>query len=265
MVKRTLEFNGIIMAYEDQGSGDPLVLLHGLCGSSEYWDKAIPLLSAHYRVIAPDLRGHGQSGVSDEPYMMELMANDIAELLEKLAISKVLLLGHSLGGYITLAFAEKHPDKLNGFGLIHSSGFPDDDKGKANRTKAIEGILEHGIEPFIEGLNPKLFAPAHLETMKETVEQIRQIGIATNPLGAMNVLTGMRDRVDRNQVIADAQVHVLLLAGEEDQIIPLDNAFAIDGPHVTQVKLADTGHMSMQEQPEALVSEILSFAKRVYR
>jgi pimeloyl-ACP methyl ester carboxylesterase len=266
MAKRTLEFSGgIIMAYEDQGSGYPLVLLHGLCGSSEYWDKVIPLLSVHYRVIAPDLRGHGQSGVSNEPYKMELMANDIAELLEKLDISKALLLGHSLGGYVTLAFAEKYPDKLSGFALIHSSGFPDDDKGKANRTKAIEGILEHGIEPFIEGLNPKLFAPVHLESMKEIVEKIRQIGIATNPLGAVSVLTGMRDREDRNRVIADAQVSVLLLAGEEDQIIPLDKAFAIHGPHITQVKLADTGHMSMQEQPGGLVSEILSFAKRVYR
>jgi 3-oxoadipate enol-lactonase len=265
MTKRNVELNHIIMAYEDQGSGDPIVLLHGLCGSSEYWDKAIPLLSAHYRVIAPDLRGHGQTGVSDEPYMMALMANDIAELLEKLDISKALLLGHSLGGYVSLAFAEKHPDKLNGFGLIHSSGFPDDEKGKANRTKAIEGIDEHGIAPFIAGLNPKLFAPAHLETMKETVEKIRLIGIATSPVGAVNVLRGMRDREDRNQVIADAQVPVLLLAGEADQIIPPDKTFAIHGPHVTQVKLADTGHMSMQEQPAALVTEILSFAKRIYR
>jgi 3-oxoadipate enol-lactonase len=265
LAKQRLELNGIIMAYEDQGNGDPLVLLHGLCGSSKYWDNVIPLLSAHYRVIATDLRGHGQSGVSSEPYTMELMASDIVELMEKLDISKAILLGHSLGGYVTLALAEKYPDKLSGFALIHSSGFPDDDKGKANRTKAIEGILEHGIEPFIDGSNPRLFAPAHLESMKEIVEKIRQIGITTDPQGAVNVLAGMREREDRNRVIADAQVPVLLLAGAEDQIIPLDKAFAIQGPHISQVKIANTGHLSMQEQPAALVSEILSFVKRVYR
>jgi 3-oxoadipate enol-lactonase len=265
MAKQTVEFNGIVLAYEDQGSGEPLVLLHGLCGSSAYWDKVVPLLSEHYRVITPDLRGHGESGVSDEPYPMELMAHDIAELLEKLHIPQALLFGHSLGGYVTLAFAEQFPEKLRAFSLVHSSGFPDDEKGKANRDKGIENIQENGIEPFIEGLNPKLFAPEHLETMKPMVESIRLIGVATNPKGAMNVLAGMRDRVDRNQILADAQVPVLLIAGEADQIIPLEKAFATKGDHITQVKLANAGHMSMQEQPVALVKEMLLFADRVFK
>jgi 3-oxoadipate enol-lactonase len=265
MAKQTIEFNGIVLAYEDQGSGDTLVLLHGLCGSSAYWDKVLPILSKQYRVLTPDLRGHGQSGVSDEPYMMELMAHDIAELLEKLHIPKALIFGHSLGGYVTLAFAEQYPERLDAFSLIHSSGFPDDEKGKANRDKGIEAIRENGIEPFIEGLNPKLFAPAHLETLKPIIEQIRQIGIATNPKGAMNVLAGMRDRTDRNQVIADAQVPVLLIAGEADQIIPLDKAFAVNGDHITQVKITDAGHMSMQEQPAALAAQMLAFADQVYK
>jgi pimeloyl-ACP methyl ester carboxylesterase len=264
MAKHTIVLNDIVLAYEDQGSGEPLVLLHGLCGSSAYWDKVLPLLSEHYRVIAVDLRGHGQSGISEEPYPMELMAHDIAELLEKLHISQAILFGHSLGGYVTLAFAELFPEKLHAFALVHSSGFPDDEKGKTNRDKAIEGICENGIEPFINGMNPKLFAPEHIETMKSAVDYIRQIGAATNPKGAMNVLAGMRDRVDRNQIIADAQVPVLLIAGDADQIVPLEKAFAIQGDHITQVKLADAGHLSMQEQPEALIEQILAFANRIY-
>ncbi|CAK4838211.1 unnamed protein product [Aphanomyces euteiches] len=264
MAKNTIEFNGIVLAYEDQGNGEPLVLLHGLCGSSEYWDKVLPQLSEQYRVIAVDLRGHGQSGVSDEPYPMELMAHDIAELLEKLHIPQAILFGHSLGGYVTLAFAEQYPEKLHAFSLVHSSGFPDDENGKANRDKGIAGISENGIEPFIAGMTPKLFAPGHIETMKPTVEHIRQIGVATNPKGAMNVLAGMRDRIDRNQVLADAAVPVLLIAGEADQIIPLEKAFAVKGDHITQVTLADAGHMSMQEQPAALIEQILAFADRIY-
>ncbi|MDB5055507.1 MAG: alpha/beta hydrolase [Bacilli bacterium] len=263
--KQTISLNDIAIAYEDHGEGAPIVLLHGLCGSSQYWDKVIPALSQQYRVIAPDLRGHGQSGVSDQPYPMELLANDISELLEKLHIPQAIVFGHSLGGYVTLAFAEKYPEKLHAFSLIHSSGFPDDEKGKTNRTAAMEGILNQGIEPFIAGLNPKLFAPEHLISMKEIVEDIRQIGLATAPQGAVNVLTGMRERVERNQVIAEAQVPVLLIAGEEDQIIPLKNAFAITGPHITQVKLTDAGHMSMQENPNELTAQILTFAKQVYK
>jgi 3-oxoadipate enol-lactonase len=142
MAKNTIEFNSIVLAYEDQGSGEPLVLLHGLCGSANYWDKVLPQLSEQYRVIAPDLRGHGQSGISDEPYPMELMAHDIAELLEKLHIPQAILFGHSLGGYVTLAFAEQYPEKLHAFSLVHSSGFPDDENGKANRDKGIAAISE---------------------------------------------------------------------------------------------------------------------------
>src|ERR1700730_12546520 len=125
MTKKTIEFNDIVLAYENQGSGEALVLLHGLCGSSAYWEKVLPSLSEQYRVIAPDLRGHGHSGISEEPYPMELMAHDIAELLEKLQIPQAILFGHSLGGYVTLAFAEFYPEKLHAISLIHSSGFPD--------------------------------------------------------------------------------------------------------------------------------------------
>jgi 3-oxoadipate enol-lactonase len=265
MAKQTIEFNGIVMAYEEQGHGEPLVLLHGLCGSSAYWDKVIPTLSQHYRVIAPDLRGHGQSGVSDEPYLMALLAHDIYLLLEKLHIPQAVLFGHSLGGYLTLAFAEQFPNKLSGFSLVHSSGFPDDEKGKVNRDKAIQSIRENGMEPFINGLIPNLFAPDHLESMKDTVEEIRQIGICTKPIGAMNVLAGMRDREDRNQVIANAKVPVLLIAGEADQVIPLEKAFAVQGTHVSQIKISEAGHMSMQERPIELVEQMLAFADRIYK
>src|SRR4051812_31572018 len=112
LMKRTRDINGIRLAFEDHGNGEALVLLHGLCGSSAYWDKVIPELSKHYRVITPDLRGHGESGVSDEAYVMNTMANDISELLEKLFISQAIIFGHSLGGYVTLAFAEFYPAKL---------------------------------------------------------------------------------------------------------------------------------------------------------
>jgi 3-oxoadipate enol-lactonase len=263
-MKQTRDINGIRLAFEDHGEGEALVLIHGLCGSSAYWDKVIPELSKHYRVIAPDLRGHGESGVSDEAYVMKTMANDISELLEKLHISQAIIIGHSLGGYVALALAEYYPAKLSGLSLVHSSGFPDNDAGKVKRQVAIDDILKNGIETYINGLTPKLFSPEHLKSMKENVEYIRQIGLATNPRGAINILTGMITRVDRNHILAEAQVPVLLIAGNKDQIIPNEQTFAVVGPNITQYTIEDCGHISPQEQPEQLIKQILAFSDSIY-
>jgi len=263
-MKHALLPNGVSLSYVDQGAGDTVVLLHGFCGSSAYWQYVIPALAEQYRVIAPDLRGHGVSSVPQEPYSIEEMADDIALLLAELDISKAALFGHSLGGYITLAFAEKHQNRLVGFSLIHSMAYPDSEEAKANRTKAAESIREHGMEPFIKTLVPKLFAPAHLETMEDKVRLAKEIGLKTPRLGAMNTLAAMRDRPDRNQVLENTLVPILLLAGSEDQIIPAEKTFSVDLPHITQQKLEGVGHMGMYESPDQLLAGMKAFLDKVY-
>ncbi len=251
----------IHLAYEDSGAGRPLVLLHGFCGSSAYWTKTSELLNSDYRVIAPDLRGHGRSEAPDVRYTVEMMADDLVALIQRLELDKPVLLGHSLGGYVALAFAEKYPELISGFGLVHSTARPDDDQGKANRNKAIETIKEKGMEPFIDGLIPKLFAPDHLESMAGSIQTALEIGYATKPEGAIHTAEAMRDRPDRNKVLRDAGLPILLVAGGEDQIIPAEKTFSVQAPHITQARIEQAGHMSMMEAPESLAKIVAQFVK----
>ncbi len=146
MKTKTADMGGWNLAYTDQGEGVPVVLLHGFCGSGAYWDEIVPLLESGCRVIVPDLRGHGASGSPNESYSMESMAGDIGKLIDGLGLgeNKPVVLGHSLGGYVTLALAEKQADRLRAFGLVHSTAYPDDEKAepvarrrsKRSRSKA---------------------------------------------------------------------------------------------------------------------------------
>ncbi|MEK3725164.1 alpha/beta fold hydrolase [Paenibacillus sp. FSL H8-0034] len=251
-------------SYKEQGTGKAVVLLHGFCGSSVYWDELLPLLPNGYHWILPDLRGHGQSGAPAGEYSMEAFAGDLAQLLKGLDAGPAIVLGHSLGGYIALAFAERYPELLSGFGLIHSTGFPDTDAGKEGRLKGIATIEEQGLPAFIEGLVPKLFAPDHLQSMPEAVARTIQIGNSTDPQAAIRTLQGMRSRPDRNDVLSSTKVPVLLVAGAHDQIIPVERTFTVSGSQITQRLIETSGHMSMLEAPEALKEAIESFLATVY-
>jgi pimeloyl-ACP methyl ester carboxylesterase len=265
MMKKTANVHGVNLSYWEQGSGETIVLLHGFCGSKAYWRDVIPPLARHFHVIAPDLRGHGDSDVPAGTYTMERMSDDIAGLLDQLGIGQAALFGHSLGGYVTLAFAEKHADRLTAFALIHSTAFPDDEKGKEARDKAIESIGQNGMEPFIRGLIPKLFAPANLTAMPEAAELAKRIGLATNPQGAINTARGMKERPDRNQLLQRADKPVLLVAGSEDQIIAPEKTFFADGPHINKVLLPQVGHMSLYEAPDKLCEAVAAFMNQTLK
>jgi len=259
-MKKHVDVNGCKIAYMEEGSGEPIVLIHGLCGNAAYWKYVLPRLAADYRVIVPDLRGHGDSDApQDGPYTMEQMADDIAALLDHLQIEKATLFGHSLGGYVTLAFAERHAARLLAFSLVHSMAYPDSEEAKAGRVKAAESIREHGLIPYMKTLAPKLFAPALVETLAEEVAHVRKIGEETKPTGAMNTLLGMKERPDRNHVLRESTIPVLLVAGEHDQVISPDKTFSIQKSQITEVLLKGLGHISMLEAPETLHQAIFQF------
>ena len=252
--------NGQKIAYVEEGTkGEAIILLHGFCGSSGYWKKVIPMLSETHHVIAVDLRGHGASFAPDEPYTMERFAEDLAQFVDELGLPRIHLFGHSLGGYVTLAFAENYADKLASFGLIHSTAYPDDEAAKANRDKGATSIRENGIEPFIKALVPKLFAKGHVATMPDEVQLAKEIGLSTIPIGAINTLRGMRDRADRTHVLKETSLPVLLVAGTEDQVIPAEKTFTVEGDNIRQVLLPDVGHMGMLEAPQGLAEAIQAF------
>jgi 3-oxoadipate enol-lactonase len=253
--------NDTEIAYLDKGQGPAVVLIHGFCGSSSYWEHIIPELSKDYRVIAPDLRGHGRSSAGMETNTMELLADDIAALLTHLQLDQVIVFGHSLGGYVTLALVERHPHLIQKFSLVHSTTLPDSFEAKLKRSQGVQNIREHGIVPFVDGLIPKLFAEAHLVTMADKVKATIKLGYLTSPIGAMNSLDGMRIREERNHVLRDHHIPVLLVAGSEDLIIPAERVFTVTASHIHQVIIEDVGHMSMLEAPEQLLAIMKSFMK----
>ncbi|WP_281885045.1 alpha/beta fold hydrolase [Paenibacillus sp. YYML68] len=247
------------LAYCVHGEGLPLVLLHGFCGSGAYWDDVVSRLAESYKVIVPDLRGHGASDTPSGPYTMEELAADIAELIKRLDLGRAVVLGHSLGGYVTLALAEQHAELLSGFGLIHSTAYPDDEQGKLNRMKAKQTIEEKGIGAFAEGLVPKLFAPGHLETMRAAVDKAMTIARGTSADGAASTIVAMKERPDRRAVLQNTELPVLLVAGALDQIIPKEKTFTASGDHVVHRLIDSAGHMSMMEAPEELTRIVLEF------
>ncbi|OUM97888.1 MAG: alpha/beta hydrolase [Paenibacillaceae bacterium ZCTH02-B3] len=240
----------------------PLVLLHGYGGSHRYFDEIFPLLTKHLRVIAPDLRGHGDSAAPEGVYSMETLADDVRKLLDHLGLERVVLLGHSLGGYVTLAFAERYPERLAGFGLLHSTAFPDTEEGRENRLRTAEIARRRGSAPVIDALAPKLFSPANREKMADRLDFVKRIGYGTPSNGIIGAALGMRERPDRRAVLERAGVPVLLLAGAHDEAIPAERRFPADGPHIVKVELPDAGHMGMLESPRAFADAILDFVKR---
>lgn len=249
----------IPLRFEERGSGIPLVLLHGYCGSRRYWDEVVPLLAGEYRVIAPDLRGHGESPAAEGVCAMEDLAEDTVQLLDRLGIGQAFVFGHSLGGYAALALAEAHPERLLGIGLIHSTPLPDTEAGKEGRLKAARTIRSEGVKPFVDGLIPKLFAPGHRSTMADRIAAAKEIGYATSPQGAVGCALGMRERPDRTGVLRRASVPVLLLAGQCDEVVPEDRRFPAAGPHIQSVTLPEAGHMSMMEDPQRLAAAMRAF------
>ncbi|MBW5447912.1 alpha/beta fold hydrolase [Cohnella sp. CFH 77786] len=246
-------------AYQETGSGVPVVLLHGFCGSGRYWDDVLPALSAKYRVIVPDLRGHGASPATEGVYTMERLADDTAALLDKLNVAEAFVFGHSLGGYATLAFAEQYPGRLLGFGLVHSTPLPDTEAGREGRLKAVDKIRAEGIRPFVDGLIPKLFAPEHRTSMADKVAAALEIGYATSPEGAVGCSLGMRERPDRTDVLRRTGLPVLLLAGEHDEVIPPERRFPVSKPNLSAVTLPQVGHMGMVEDPGRFTEALLAF------
>jgi pimeloyl-ACP methyl ester carboxylesterase len=261
MELKKLTLNDSSIAYIDEGEGKPIVLLHGFCGGSGYWEHVIPALSTDYRVIAPDLPGHGQSSPLKGKSTIENIADQMKNLLDQLSLSEVTMFGHSLGGYITLAFAEKYGGQLNGYSLIHSTAFPDSEEAKKGRQANIEKVNQSGIYSLIDGLVPKLFSPENKD--ENYVGTAMEIGYSTSAEGAIDALHAMKDRPDRNRVLETSEVPVLLIAGEQDQIIPSEKTFSVSKANIKHSLIKDSGHMSMYENPLDLISEIQGYLSTI--
>jgi pimeloyl-ACP methyl ester carboxylesterase len=258
------QLHNIVLAYDASGSGRPLLLLHGYPLSRKTWRPQLENLGDAARVIAPDLRGSGESEVTEPPYGIDQLADDAAELLDELKVSgPAVVAGLSMGGYVALAFYRRHLERTAGLILAATRAGADSEAGKANRDKAIALAREKGVEAIAESMLPKLLAPETYQTRPELVHEVRQI-MASSPLsGVIGDLAAMRDRPDSTELLGSVTKPVLVIHGQEDQLILPSEAEAMYArlPNARLKLIPHAGHLLNMEQPEAFEAEVRNFLK----
>ncbi|WP_276497658.1 alpha/beta fold hydrolase [Pontibacter litorisediminis] len=252
--------------YTDHGSGDTLVFLHGFCESKQVWAEFTQPLQQKFRIIALDLPGFGDNTQGAQRYSMESMADDVKQELEKLGVRKCILIGHSMGGYVSMAFAEKYGHMLSGLCLFHSSALPDTDEKKEQRSKSIDFVERHGVDNFINPFTEPLFYQGNRERLQQEIELMKNIGKATPKESIKGALAAMRDRPDRTGVLRGAKFPVLFIFGKEDGAVPLEKALEqchLPGNSMVYF-LEKTGHMGMFERPYETRKAIEKFAETIF-
>ncbi len=243
--------NGKKVHYKITGEGEILVLLHGYLESLEMWTKHQAFLSSKYKVISIDLPGHGKTDNFNEIHTMPFMADLVYKILQEENIEKCVIVGHSMGGYMTLAFAEKYPQMLNGFGLFHSHASADTDIAKRNRERTIE-IIKQNKGHFINEFIPSLFAPDNVEKFADQIEIQMKMANAMPKESVIAAMAGMKERSSTVDILMDSRVPVLFIAGKHDSRIPLEKTLAQAAlPTISQILiLGDAGHMSWAEEEQ---------------
>lgn len=258
------------MAYVDEGSGVPVLLAHGFPLDHSMWDAQIAALSSRARVIAPDLRGCGQTplapGDEQRGISMETYADDLAELLDTLAIREpIVLVGFSMGGYIAWQFVRKFGAQLRALIQCDTRAKADTEEARAGRLKMAENVAEWGSGRVAEMMGPKLFAPVTFERKSDVVAAVRTVVERAPPAGIAAAQRGMAARPDVTSLLPTIKVPTLVLVGEHDAISPpaemKEIAAAIAGAEFALIPRA--GHMTTMEEPAAVNAAFASFLDRI--
>jgi 3-oxoadipate enol-lactonase len=239
----TVAINGINLAYTRRGKGTPLVLVHGFPLDSSSWNKIIPLLEDKFDIITPDLRGFGQSTTIESPYTISDMADDLASLLDHLEIEKITMAGHSMGGYVALAFAKKYPQRVSGLGLISSQAAGDPPDRKEGRYKTAADVAEKGVGVVVEAMTPKLSADTRVQAF------VRGVIEKQSKDGVIGALKAMAEREDLMSILSSFNFPFVLIHGDADALIPIERSKEIKAavPSAQFVELQGAGHMPMME------------------
>ena len=239
------DVNGISLFFEQRGGGQPIVLVHGYPLDHTIWEAMVLEMKSPARVILPDLRGFGRSGLDGEISTMRQMADDLAALLDRLQIQKTVLVGHSMGGYVTLAFAAAYPDRLSGIGFVSSQAAADSAERRAGRYAQAEEILAHGTRILAETMTPKLAADQQFHA------DIYRVILRSQPKGLAAALKGMAERADTNGTLPTIGVPGVVITGLDDQLIPVERSRELSAgmSRAELVEIAGAGHMPMMEQP----------------
>ncbi|MBO8140937.1 MAG: alpha/beta fold hydrolase [Firmicutes bacterium] len=260
MMRTTVK--GVSLAYDDEGTGSPVVFVHAFPLNRTMWRGQVDALRGRWRAIAVDLRGFGESELGGEPFTMDGCADDVFALLDELGVNEpVVLVGLSMGGYVAFGAVRRHAHRLRALVLADTRAEPDAEEARAGRYDLARRVQSEGMAPVIEGMLPRLLGETTRTRRPEVAARVKALMQAASPDGVAAALRGLAERPDSRPDLARITVPTLVVAGEEDVMTNLDSARAlheaIPGSQLAVIPAA--GHLPNLETPGEFNDRLLSF------
>jgi len=255
-----LKYKSINLHYTIQGFGSAIVLLHGFLENISMWKEIIPHLAKKNKVISIDLLGHGDTENLGYIHTMEEQAKMVKFVLNHLKLRKYIFIGHSMGGYVALAFAELFPENIKKIGLMNSSAQSDDDEKKRNRDRAIRAV-KHSPKTFVKLAVPNLFSEVNKTNFAKEIELVTEEALQTSPQGIIAAMEGMKIREDRTFILNSSDFPILMIISKLDPALAYQDL--IDQTKNTSVLIKEfpDGHMSHIENKNELIDTLIQFVK----
>jgi len=252
--------------YKTEGLGNTLVLLHGFLESIDIWESFSKQLSSYFNVITIDLPGHGKSGYLGEIHSMDIMADCVNAVLNHLKIEQSVIVGHSMGGYVAVYYAEKYSEKVKALGFFHSHADSDTQETKNNRDRTI-AILNKNYVSWVNQFIPDLFADCNKEKYISEIKHLQQIASNMTARQIIAAQAGMRDRVSRLAFLAATEQPVFFIIGKDDSKMPVSKVLeqSILPKHCEVLLLSNVGHMGFIEAEETTMDFLRGFITTVYK
>jgi 3-oxoadipate enol-lactonase len=244
--------------FVEAGEGPAVMLLHGYPLDHSIWNPIVPLLTRDARLIMPDLRGHGKSPSPEGVYSMKEMAGDLLRLMGALKVDKVILVGHSMGGYVAESLLHQYPHKVSGLALVASRAKADSKEKIVERLRTAEQVLKSGVDAVTDSMLAKLTSKPSLQL------ELKKIMMEASPMGVAGSLRGIAEREDATAWLPKVIIPSLVVAGEIDQIVPLEESRSLAEliPDCELVIAKDCGHMPMMESPGLTAGALFKLIKR---
>ena len=265
MVEKFIMAGDVALHVCDSEVGEKcVVLLHGYLENMLVWEEFVPLLYKAVRVVTLDIPGHGISVVNGEIHTMDYLADTIAAALDKIGVEHATVVGHSMGGYVALAFAERHPERLDGLVLLHSTPYADSDEKKKNRQREIS-LIKSGKKELLAHTAPEAgFAVENRNRFRTEIEDLQQTIYLTEDAGIVALLNGMIERKAQSEMLHALGKPILFVLGRKDgYIVPeIAEKMAAEHPEAEVVWLENSGHMGFIEEAKACASALLDFVAK---
>lgn len=261
-----VDYQGSNIRYSQKGNGDALVLIHGFIGRIDIWKDMQDSLSKHFNVICIELPGHGKSDLIADVLTMEVIGDMIKYILKELRVTKAVMVGHSMGGYVLLDLVERHQEIFKGIGLFHSHALEDTAEAKENRSRAVQ-LIEQNREGYISNFIDKLFAEPNREKFKTEISILQKGAQNTAPETLIASLLGMRERKEHIGTLVNLKIPAMFIIGKEDPRMSFPQLITqATLPQYSEILvLGECGHMGYIEKYEETCSFIKSFTENCYK